>query len=191
MFVVFIHGPAAAGKHTIAQALSSRTGLPLFHNHLAVDAALSLFEFGSPGFKAMREAIWKTAFSEAAAAGRSFIFTFHPEASVAPDLIQSLQDSITTTGGSVWYVALSCSRQTILDRIGNDSRRKFGKLTDANFYLALEQQGAFAFPDLPSPWLQIDTEQVDPDTAAASIESALRNENLTLSRGSRIGAPTG
>jgi len=79
MEVIFIHGPAASGKHTIASQLSRLTGLPLFHNHLAVDAALSLFEFGTPGFKNMRSAIWRTAFQEAARANRSFIFTFHPK----------------------------------------------------------------------------------------------------------------
>ena len=64
--VVFIHGPAASGKHTIGLQLSRLTGLPLFHNHLAVDAALSLFRFGTQGFKNVRSAVWRTAFQEAA-----------------------------------------------------------------------------------------------------------------------------
>jgi len=57
MKVIFIHGPAASGKHTIGSRLAALTGLPLFHNHLAVDAAKSLFEFGSPGFNVMRATI--------------------------------------------------------------------------------------------------------------------------------------
>lgn len=50
MQVIFLHGPAASGKHTIGSALSRLTGLPRFHNHLAVDADLSLFPFGDPSF---------------------------------------------------------------------------------------------------------------------------------------------
>jgi broad-specificity NMP kinase len=55
--VIFIHGPPAAGKLTIASLLSEMTGLPLFHNHLTVDLVKSLFEFGSPGFIKLREEI--------------------------------------------------------------------------------------------------------------------------------------
>ena len=67
MHVVFIHGPAASGKHTVGSRLSEITGLPLFHNHLAVDAAKSLFGFGTSLFNNVRAAIWRTAFEEAAA----------------------------------------------------------------------------------------------------------------------------
>jgi len=44
MYVAFIHGPAPAGKHTIGMRLSKETGLPLFHNHLAVAARVNSFE---------------------------------------------------------------------------------------------------------------------------------------------------
>ena|GEM_PF-3377967 len=46
MRVVFIHGPAASGKHTIGSLLSAATGLLLFHNHFAVNLVKTLFEFG-------------------------------------------------------------------------------------------------------------------------------------------------
>ena len=35
--VVWIYGPPASGKLTIARELSTLTQLPVFHNHLAVD----------------------------------------------------------------------------------------------------------------------------------------------------------
>jgi hypothetical protein len=94
MYCVFIHGPAAADKLTVATALKARSGLPVFHNHLAVDTALSLFEFGSPGFVRLREVIWLAAFREAADSGRSFIFTFSPEASVPPAFIGAAVDVV-------------------------------------------------------------------------------------------------
>ena len=85
MRLVFIHGPAASGKLTVARELAARTGLSLFHNHLVVDALLAVFPFGSPAFVDLRERIWLDVFAAAAAEDRSMIFTFHPEASVAPD----------------------------------------------------------------------------------------------------------
>ena len=62
MRCVFLYGPAASGKLTVATALQGRSGLPLFHNHLAVDAALSLIDIGSPPFVRLRELIWLGAF---------------------------------------------------------------------------------------------------------------------------------
>lgn len=173
MYVVFIHGQAASGKHTIGTHLAALTGLPLFHNHLAVDVAKSLFEFGTPAFNRTRATLWRTVFTEAAAVGRSFIFTFHPEASVEPELIDELVQAVGEKDGKVLFVELTCSRDTILQRIGNDSRTKFGKITDPAFYLAIEEQGAFEFPPLPEPIIVIDTGTFTPEEAARKIMRAL------------------
>jgi hypothetical protein len=173
MYVVFIHGPAASGKFTVGSALAARTGLPLFHNHLAVDAAKSLFAFGTSGFNRVRASVWRTAFVEAASAGQSFIFTFHPEASVDPGLIDELCQAVTSRAGRVHFVELTCSRAAVLERIASDSRARFGKLTDPKFYASLESEGAFRFPPLPAPLLVVDTETLAPDLAAEKIERAL------------------
>ena len=173
MHVVFIHGPAASGKHTIGTRLARLIKLPLFHNHLAVDAALSLFAFGSPEFRNLRAAIWRAAFHEAAAAGQSFIFTFHPEATVDPAVIGELVDAVQSSGGRVHFVQLLCSPETVLLRLVETSRKKFGKLTDVRLYEALKSQGAFEFPPLPQPLLTVDTELLDADAAAHAIMQAL------------------
>ena len=177
MHVIFIHGPAASGKHTIGTRLSALTGLPLFHNHLAVDAAKALFDFGSPGFNLMRAAVWECAFEQAAKAGRSFIFTFHPEASVAPELVERLVASIQTLGGTVHFVELVCAPETVLKRLSNPSRSEFGKLVDTKLYLNLEGQGAFEFPPLPAPLVRIDTDELGPQQAAGQIAKAVEAFN--------------
>ena len=173
MEVIFIHGPAASGKHTIASQLSRLTGLPLFHNHLAVDAGLSLFEFGTQGFKNVRAAVWRAAFQEAALSNRSFIFTFHPEASVEPLLISELVESIQSVGGNVVFVELQCAPEVVLQRLGSPGRIHFRKLTDPHLYRVLEEQGAFAFPPLPKPLLRIDTSELPPQEAAEKIAKAI------------------
>lgn len=43
MNLIFIYGPPATGKLTIANELSSLTGLPVFHNHLTRDIVKSLY----------------------------------------------------------------------------------------------------------------------------------------------------
>ena len=174
MHVVFIHGPAASGKHTIGTHVARTLGIPLFHNHLAVDAALALFEFGSPGFCRLRAAIWSAAFAEAAVAGRSFVFTFHPEASVDPALIETLTESVRAHGGEVVFVELLASPEAIVQRLDQPSRRRFGKLTDVALYRSIERAGGFAFPPLPPPSLRVDTEAHTPEQSAALIVASLR-----------------
>ena len=87
MHLIFIHGPAASGKLTVARELAKLTGLPLFHNHLVVDAVAALFPFGSAPFVRLREETWLAAFREAAEADHSLIFTFAPERTVRPEFI--------------------------------------------------------------------------------------------------------
>ncbi len=173
MQVAFLHGPAASGKHTVGKALSRLTGLPLFHNHFAVDAALSLFPFGDPSFLRLRAGIWQTAFEEAARRGQGFIFTFQPEATVDPGLIPALCRPVEAAGGQVHFVRLTCPREAIMDRLGSPDRKAFGKLTDPALYEQLERQGAFAFPDLPTPRLILDTGELSPEAAAQRIASTL------------------
>src|SRR4051812_21637473 len=173
MKVIFIHGPAASGKHTIGSKLSGLTGLPLFHNHLAVDTALSLFEFGTPGFKNVRASIWRSVFQEAARSSRSFIFTFHPEASVEPALVTELVDLVEASGGKVLFVELICPHETTLERLGNPSRERFRKMTDSNLYRRLEEQGAFHFPPLPEPVVRVNTSELSPEEAANRIAQAI------------------
>ena len=48
--LVLLHGPPASGKLTIAKELSSLIGARVFHNHLTLDVAKALLNFGAPGF---------------------------------------------------------------------------------------------------------------------------------------------
>lgn len=175
MRVIFIHGPAAAGKYTIGSILSRRLGIPLFHNHLTVDLVGSLFEFGTPGFIELREEIWLRSFQQAAKADRSFIFTFHPEATVAENTVQRLQTCIEENGGQVQYIQLTCSDTEVLQRIGNKSRQEFGKLSDPELYKQLRDDGAFEFPPLPTASLCLDTDLLSAEEAANQIVQELRN----------------
>lgn len=176
--VVFMHGPPAAGKYTIAKQLSTLTGLPLFHNHLAVDTAKSLFAFGTPSFNTLRATIWRAVFDEAARMRRSFIFTFNPEASVAPELIEQLLQSVRGVGGTLLLVELRCRRETVLQRLSNPSRRAFGKLTDPALYQLIEAQHGFDFPPLPAPALLIDTDHCTAEMAAKQIAERVGTEKF-------------
>src|ERR1022692_3590515 len=50
MKLVFLYGPPAVGKLTVAKELSKLTGYRVFHNHLTVDLMETLFGWGTPRF---------------------------------------------------------------------------------------------------------------------------------------------
>jgi hypothetical protein len=170
---VFLYGPVASGKLTVATALRDRSGLPLFHNHLAVDAALALFPFGSPEVVRLRELIWLAVFREAAAAGRSFIFTFSPESTVPPSFIEKAVSVIEGAGGRMLFVALTCAEEVIESRIEAASRAAYRKLISLEEYRRLREAGAFRFGSLPAADLTIATDVVVPEEAAERIGEML------------------
>ena len=173
MELVFLHGPPASGKLTIARALAARTGYGLFHNHLVVDALLSTFAFGSEPFVALREEIWLSVFREAARHGRSLIFTFAPERTVRPGFPEAVVKTVEGAGGKVVFVEIACDDAEIERRLDDPSRAAFGKLASRQLWRELRDSGALSYPPLPRPCVVIDTGTCIADEAASLIMQAL------------------
>lgn len=173
MQLVFLHGPAAAGKLTVARALAARTGFALFHNHLVVDAVGAVFPFGSPEFRRLRERFWLETFEAAAEAGRSLVFTFAPEATVGASFPQDAAAAVERHGGRVRFVELACPPDELARRVEHADRAAFGKLRDADLFRRLAAEGAFDYPPIASE-LVIDTAATTPDAAVEDIVAALQ-----------------
>lgn len=133
MKLVFIYGPPATGKLTIAQELIKLTSFKLYHNHLAVDLVESLFD---------REK-YKHLFFSLIAEVNLFMLTkavkenipgiimtscyIHPD---EDDFIKNLIDTVTKHGGEVNFVQVICDETELVKRVVESSRKKFGKLHD-------------------------------------------------------------
>ncbi|NNC12165.1 shikimate kinase [Planctomonas sp. JC2975] len=181
MDLVFLHGPAAAGKLTVARALGERTGFAVFHNHLIVDAVTSVFPFGSARFVKLREQFWLSTFSEAAASDTSLIFTFTPEHTVLRGFPERARHVTEESGGRVRFVGLTVGEAEQERRLGNASRREFGKLTDVDTLRRLRraERGAGDPAEQPPTDLVIDTERSDPEASALLIVDAFGLEPVT------------
>ncbi len=169
MQLIFIYGPAAAGKLTVARALAERTGVALFHNHLVVDAVMAVFPFGSDAFVRLREHFWMQVFEEAAAARRSLIFTFTPEPTVAPDFPQRVKQLIERHGGEVVFVALTIGREEQERRLVDESRAAFGKLRDVAVLREILPEMDRSMSDMPAADLSLDVEHPRPEESARAI----------------------
>jgi hypothetical protein len=168
MKLVFLHGPPAVGKLTVARELAALTGFRLFHNHLTVDLVSSLFPFGSEAFVQLREQIWLAAFAEAARNSVSLIFTFNPERTVRDSFIQETINAIEAAGGQVIFIELTCADEELERRMEDASRKEFGKLASVEQYRSLRDAGAFQFPKLPNG-LILDVTALQPAESAQLI----------------------
>jgi len=76
MKLVFIYGPPASGKLTVATELAKLTGFKLFHNHVSIQLVQSIFEFGTKIFWRLTGKYRLEMIEEVAKAGIDTIFTF-------------------------------------------------------------------------------------------------------------------
>jgi len=179
MKLIFLYGLPATGKLTIAQELTAATGYRVFHNHLAVDLLLSVFDFGTPHFVALREDIWLSVIAAACESERpGLIFTFAPEATVRAEFIPRLVDLIARKGSEVEFVELTCPLAELKQRMENPSRLKYQKLASISLFEELHANGVFDALQMPEPAVSIDTSVCTPAESAALI---VRELNLIRS----------
>lgn len=174
MQLVFLYGPPAAGKLTIARELTGLTGFALFHNHLVVDAVSAVFPFGSPAFCRLREHWWLGAFDEAARAQRSLVFTFAPEPTVAPDFPARARALVEAAGGRVVFVRLDVSSVEQERRLVGTDRADHGKLRSPEMLRSLAPALDAALAAMPEPALALATDALAPAEAARRIAALLR-----------------
>ena len=118
MNLIFLYGLPATVKFTIGEELARLTGYKLFHNHLAVDPLLSIFDFGSKPFVELREVFWLSIIEHAALAHiPGLIFTFVPEYTVRPQFIPNLIEVAARTNIDIHTVELTCPLPEIKQRL--------------------------------------------------------------------------
>ncbi|KKS90197.1 MAG: hypothetical protein UV66_C0007G0009 [Candidatus Woesebacteria bacterium GW2011_GWA1_43_12] len=130
MNFVFIYGPPAVGKLTVAKELSKMIGYKLFHNHLTVDLVTSIFLFDSDQLRRLSEKFRLEIFEEAAKAnieGLVFTMVYGPEAD--DEFIKKVVNIVEGNDGKVLFVRLFADIQILKKRVTEESRRSFNKTT--------------------------------------------------------------
>jgi DNA polymerase III delta prime subunit len=127
---VIIYGPPGAGKLTVARALAERCGMRLLDNHLSVDPALRLFEFGTPEFGHLVERIRVALLEAAARAGLDVVSTFVYAHSIDDAHLATLIAASADGGADVTLVQLAPSTEELEIRVQAASRVGTTKITD-------------------------------------------------------------
>lgn len=129
MKLVFIYGPPASGKLTTARELAKITGFRLFHNHLCVDLAASLFDFGTEAFFNFCYKLYIDTLEIAIKEHiKGMTFTFCYGNPFDNPFVERIADIVENNNGEVYFVQLYCDKTELEKRVLSSDREQFGKI---------------------------------------------------------------
>ena len=123
--LLFVVGPPAVGKMSVGQAITERTGLRLFHNHIAIELALRYFDYGTPAFRRVDSAIRRLVIEEVAASdlpGLVFTFVWAFDLPEEQEYVDECARPFRERGARVLFVELQATQAERLKRIAGVSR---------------------------------------------------------------------
>ncbi len=175
---MYLYGPPAAGKLSIAEQVRDLTGLRLFHNHVTVNAVREVFDFGTPPFTELVRRIRLDVFATAMRAQVSLIFTNNSAWGGADGnerfraFAAQAAAAVDDAGGDTLFVHVTAPLQVLENRLADPSRQAHGKLLDTSrlreLYAGLDDA------PLTAPWqLSLDTTLVGPADAARQIAEVI------------------
>jgi chloramphenicol 3-O-phosphotransferase len=168
MKLVFIYGPPASGKLTVAEELAKLTGYPVFHNHLTRDLVQGIYPGNLVGNYELVDTLREAVLTYSARHGTSIIFTFVYDGPADDTVVRKRIETVTANGGDVLLVELYAPHDVLLTRVSDASRMKHKKLTDRETLASLLER--IPYPSLPYRGvLKIDTSKHAPTEAAALI----------------------
>ncbi len=130
MKLLFLHGSPAVGKLTVAKALLQLVPGRLMDNHAAIDLALTIFDFGAPGFWELVHDVRRSAMNAAAEHRVPLLVTTFCYAEPEDrEQFGQIEAIVQRDGGELLPVFLHCSREEALRRVGNPDRVERRKLT--------------------------------------------------------------
>jgi predicted kinase len=169
--LVFIYGAPGTGKLTVARELAKLTGYRLFHNHLTVDLAKTLFEYDTPEYLEYVRFLRRDAFERAVKNGVNLIFTFW-YSSISEISVKTYRDIIEQGGGEVLFVKLYCPPEVLLERVQNPERQNW-KISNAQSLQRALENTDLNFV-IPGTKLEIDNTHLEPSSVAERICTELQ-----------------
>ena len=179
--LVVIVGPPAVGKMTVGQELSALTGIPLFHNHLSIEAVLPVFPFGSERFNRLVRNFRRSIFEEVAQSDLPGLILTYVWAFDQPGDRRFIEETMTLFlehGVRTVFVELYADLNTRIERnetpgrlMAKPSKRDVQSsrerlLANESRYI-LNSSGNFPFPD----HLKLDNRDLSPRQVADRVAS--------------------
>lgn len=129
MKLIYLHGPPASGKYTIAKSLESRIGARNFHNHLTIDVAKSLFAYGSREFWDLTRALRMLSLQAIAHDPNAIVvFTTCYSRPESDRSVAAMEELALKSGGDFLPVYLECEPEELERRVTSPSRLGTAKI---------------------------------------------------------------
>ena len=158
MNLIFIYGPPATGKLTVAKELIKTIDYKLLHHHLIYDLVHSVF--GDRDSGDLYSQICLEVFQRAIKSDISgVVFTFVYGLGYDNSFIESVTKFIRDSGGQTYFVQLFCDKSELLKRVTQPSRQQFDKLKDPEKLKQL-----FTQYDILTPIPNVDSLTIDNTT---------------------------
>lgn len=174
MKLIFIYGPPASGKLTVATELAKLTGFKLFDNHVSIQFVRSIFEFGTKTFSRLTGKYRLEMLGEATKEGIDVIFTFVYGRGEDDQFVNHVVKMVRSHGGQVCFVRLYCERKELVRRVKASQRRRMGKVSSEKILDDLFRRHTL---DTEVPFrksLSIDTTNRNPRNVARAIAHQYR-----------------
>jgi hypothetical protein len=167
--LVFIYGPPAVGKLTVATELAKLMGFKLFDNHVSIQFVKSVFEFGTRRFWKLTDKFRLSMFEEAAKDGVDTIFTFAYNKATDDLFVKKTIRTIRDRGGQVCFVRLFCDERELAIRVNSKDRRKMGKIGTKKLLATVLKKHSLGYEIPFEPSLSIDTTHLPAEKSAKII----------------------
>src|SRR5688572_15302806 len=166
--LIFLYGPPAVGKLTVARAIAEQRDFRVLHNHVTFDAVAEVLPVGVATFW---EALDKVRLDLVTAAARErihlvYTFVFAPgDERHVDDVVRAYESA----GGSVVFIQLVAPPDELRRRVSDASRAVHRKIRDAaSLENVLRDHDVFA-PIRGRGSLTIDAAAISPEEAASRI----------------------
>ena len=170
MKLIFIYGPPAVGKLTIAKELEKITGFKLLHNHLVRDIMELVIGKDSPIFSSEKNKMYLQLLTLAAKTKTpGIIFTFFYNHPRSEKFVKLLIKNVQGHKGKVYFIRLCCDQPELFKRVGNKSRKIFNKIISVKSLEKIFDQDNFFFKIPYVRNLDIDNTNIPPKKVAQMI----------------------
>lgn len=170
MKLIFLYGPPAVGKLTIAKILEEKTGYKLLHNHLLVNPIAEVFPFENPANRLLTREFRLRIFEEAVKSDITLIATFGIAGNDPFAHITDIIYTVESHKGEICLVHLSADMDTLLQRVEDQFRKEHGKtLSKERLIEILNKNHDMLNKYSKKDHLSVNTAEIPPEEAAEKI----------------------